>query len=48
MQLYTDVKELLKQKEAIDALNFDGGLIEKVITSNTQSQTDDLRVNSSY
>ncbi|VDK86381.1 unnamed protein product [Litomosoides sigmodontis] len=43
VQLYTAVKEIVKEKESIVSLeNFDRGLME-VITSNAQSQTDDLQ-----
>ncbi|CAG9536605.1 unnamed protein product [Cercopithifilaria johnstoni] len=41
-QLLGVVKQLLKEKEAVIELqNFDGRLMEKVVTSDEQSQTDD-------
>ncbi|KAL3982990.1 Trafficking protein Mon1 family protein [Acanthocheilonema viteae] len=44
IQLCTAVKQLLKEKEEIVASqNIDEGLMEKVITSDRQSQTDDLQ-----
>lgn len=50
VERYTADKQLLKEKEeAIVALqSFYGGLMEKVITSDRQSQTDDLQVYNSY